>query len=1078
MSTKTSLSRTTALATLSLIAAAPLAGAMAQQLPMEQVADDQVAVEEIVVTGSYIRRKTQFDSPSPIQVVGSEQLETLGVSTIAELTQTLTVNNGAQNNSDAFTQNLTTGTENINLRGLGVQSTLVLLNGRRQVGSAAPTDGGLNFVDTASLVPMIAVDRVEILKDGAAALYGTDAVAGVVNFITRDDFEGLELNADFQSVTEKSSSDLRVSGLWGAGDDRTHFVVAASYFNRTELSSRERDLRRGAEGAPYYLSVSSNTAFPPNFVVPSSQFMAATNNPLLPAFTQAFDGFTPFIAPGQLNLVPGVDGNGNPTMVFGGFLPAPDSIADGLTTAVLASLGVPQALALAGLNPSLIMGQIQAQIVARQQAALAAGQQSTFNTPFVPDPNCATIAQNFEDDTQLLPPQVGNSAAGISAIGALGQCSLDFGPYFSVIPDEERIQGYTKLTHQLTDAVEIFAEFSYARNRAERNTSNFPITSPFTIPAINPFNPFGPGTIVIGRSPGNGQLNGDFFTDRPNPNFFKYDTYRVSAGAHGDLSDTWYFDLAFTRGVNDYRLRSTDGVRSKTLLALAGLGGEGCDPATGIPGVGPCQFYNIFGSGFIADPNVRVPVLNPQTFQPLAGPDGNPILVPVRNSNEILQFIVSDIIFENTSKLNVFDAVVSGDLFDMPAGTAGLAVGFQYRDESLSSDLDADTNAGDRLFVTQPTADFNASRNVWAFFTELNLPLMDNLELNGALRYENYSGNVGDTLDPKVSILYRPVDSLTLRGSWGTSFRAPSLFQTFGNQTTLNSVRDPFGGQPFIAIRTEGNEELRPETSSTYNLGATFEPAEGLEFSVDFWSFNFDNVISEIPADSLALFAAAGAPLPSFGDKQAAVIRNASTGGLLTITTLFTNDNQIKTNGLDFSVAYTLDVGNAGVLRFGVDGTYVNKYSITGFDGITVSGAGRTNRLTFADPVPELRTNFSALWVKGGHQGALFVRRIGGMLDDRNTIFAELPPLAPGLPGLPDLTQVVDPVRVSSMTTLDLQYSYTFEAYGPLQGAQLTIGAINLLDKAPPFVRTDGGFESRTYDPRGRLLYVRTKFNF
>ena len=106
----------------------------------------------------------------------------------------LSINAGAENNSDNLTQNYTVGTANVNLRGLGVASTLVLVNGRRQVLSSAQTDDGSSFVDLAGLAPMLAIERVEILKDGAAAIYGSEAVAGVVNFITRSDFEGLRVS--------------------------------------------------------------------------------------------------------------------------------------------------------------------------------------------------------------------------------------------------------------------------------------------------------------------------------------------------------------------------------------------------------------------------------------------------------------------------------------------------------------------------------------------------------------------------------------------------------------------------------------------------------------------------------------------------------------------------------------------------------------------------------------------------------------------------------------------------------------------------------------------------------------------
>ena len=146
---------------------------LAQEANVEKKED----IEMIMVTGSFVRRSENFESPSPLSVVDSVAIDALGAKNIADITQTLTINTGAENNPDAFTQNATAGTSNINLRGLGVASTLVLLNNKRQVVTAQPTNNGLNFVDTSSLVPMIAIDRVEIIKDGASALYGSDAVA-------------------------------------------------------------------------------------------------------------------------------------------------------------------------------------------------------------------------------------------------------------------------------------------------------------------------------------------------------------------------------------------------------------------------------------------------------------------------------------------------------------------------------------------------------------------------------------------------------------------------------------------------------------------------------------------------------------------------------------------------------------------------------------------------------------------------------------------------------------------------------------------------------------------------------------
>ena len=197
-----------------------IAIAVAALLPNTSYAqeDPDTTLEEVIVTGSYLSRFRQSDLPSPTAVLDAEYLEDIGAANIADVVQNLTINSGSQNNPDAFTQNGTVGSSNFNLRGLGVASTLVLLNGRRQVGTGALTNDGVSFVDTNALVPQIAVKRIEIVKDGAAAIYGTDAVAGVVNFITDNDFRGSAVNVRAASLDgEGSQSDLTAEVKFGWG---------------------------------------------------------------------------------------------------------------------------------------------------------------------------------------------------------------------------------------------------------------------------------------------------------------------------------------------------------------------------------------------------------------------------------------------------------------------------------------------------------------------------------------------------------------------------------------------------------------------------------------------------------------------------------------------------------------------------------------------------------------------------------------------------------------------------------------------------------------------------------------------
>ena len=210
---------------------------------------EQEAIEEVVVTaktGSRIGR--QGDSPSPLSNYDGSSLREAGLRDLRDLVGVLAINAGAENNADNLTQNFTVGTANVNLRGLGVASTLVLLNSRRQVLSAVQTDDGSSFVDLAALVPPMAIERVEILKDGATAIYGSDAVAGVANFITRQGFEGIEVQAEYRSRTGNGSQDdITVDGVVGgkiAGDGE--FLLAASYLDRTSLVLIEVDWLRPA----------------------------------------------------------------------------------------------------------------------------------------------------------------------------------------------------------------------------------------------------------------------------------------------------------------------------------------------------------------------------------------------------------------------------------------------------------------------------------------------------------------------------------------------------------------------------------------------------------------------------------------------------------------------------------------------------------------------------------------------------------------------------------------------------------------------------------------------------------------
>ena len=190
-------------------------------------------IEEIVVTGSFIKTTSKSDT-SPVDIILRDEIDGMGAFLASDITRNLSINSGSENNTDAFTSGSTQGTSNINLRGLGLSSTLVLVDGRRQTVTGATANDGSVFVNT-SIIPLIAVERVEILKEGAASIYGSDAVAGVVNYIFRRNFQGFELDVSSKKTDTGNQEDQSISFILGNQNDSMHWVLAGSILNRSAM---------------------------------------------------------------------------------------------------------------------------------------------------------------------------------------------------------------------------------------------------------------------------------------------------------------------------------------------------------------------------------------------------------------------------------------------------------------------------------------------------------------------------------------------------------------------------------------------------------------------------------------------------------------------------------------------------------------------------------------------------------------------------------------------------------------------------------------------------------------------------
>ncbi len=259
---------------LAALASSPLSAQQANQqtTPPAGGSAEEAAIERVVVTGSHIRR-VEEEGALPVQVVTQEQIKDSGATNVEQLLQSISAAVQGNNNLVAASTAgaLTGGVSAISLRGLGAQRTLVLINGRRLSGGGTITDSASVDVNG---IPLAAIERVEVLKDGASAIYGSDAIAGVVNFILREEYQGAEVTA-YGGGTNDGGAVKRFSGLAGFGDlaqDRYNVMLMASYQKEDGLLGRQRDFAKSGINVAAGNDVSTLYAFPANILAADGSF--------------------------------------------------------------------------------------------------------------------------------------------------------------------------------------------------------------------------------------------------------------------------------------------------------------------------------------------------------------------------------------------------------------------------------------------------------------------------------------------------------------------------------------------------------------------------------------------------------------------------------------------------------------------------------------------------------------------------------------------------------------------------------------------------------------------------------------
>lgn len=878
---------------------------------------EQDTIEEIIVTGSYLKKKSQFYSASPLGSVGQADLERYGTVTLEDVINDLTINSGTYNRQDTFNNTFSTGAGNVNLRALGSSSTLVLLNGHRTVRSASFGNRGENFIDINSLIPMIAIEEVEILKDGASALYGTDAVAGVVNFKTRNDFRGAELQTDYQIVGDGGQQDFTISGIYGTGTERFNIMAAFSYLDRGDLGTAKR----------------------------RDEFFAARTR------------------------------HGTATTIFSN----PSTFGLFATTDVLT-------------NPGIATGPTPAATAAHAAAVAANG---PFSVTLFADPRCAALTAN--DQTFF---QGTHDPASLQ-----GVCLSEFGNDFSLVPEEERLQGFTHFNYLVSDNMELFFEVGFAINdaRVDMPASETLLNAPL-IPSFHPNNPFGVDALWLGRP---AQVGAELRDE-----YFDNNTWRVHSGIVGALTEDWGYDISFTYGENEYDFSdNTDLKRDRVAAALFGIGGPNND-----------QFYN-------------------------------PFALASENDPAVLADLYAEYTSDAKAKTAVIDAIFTNyRLFTLRGRDIGLAAGLQYRYDSLRTDYSDDANNNNLAFFIG-NQDFSGNEDAIAGFFELAIPVTDDVELQVALRHEELERS--RTTDPKVGLLWMLNEQLSFRGSFGTAFRVPSLFQVYGSTNAplrLSTQGDSTISQLTIA---DPDAQLQPEEADVYNLGFTWNPRDVFSLSLDYWRFEYENVITVQSAEALV----------ATNPNSPQIITGPI--GITNVTTFFTNAPRLDTDGIDISAGFNVD-SRYGLFGFRVDTTRILSYDMIDLLIGPIDGLGKRNFENFGSPTPEWRANLQLQWELDRHSVNVFVHYIGSYIDNRP--FAHQAPF--------DARPAE--VDIGSHITLDLQYAYRLPSLGVLGNASpvIVLGGNNLLDRMPPLVASRSGFDPAVHDARGVTYYVRLKIPF
>ena len=583
-------------------------------------------------------------------------------------------------------------------------------------------------------------------------------------------------------------------------------------------------------------------------------------------------------------------------------------------------------------------------------------------------------------------------------------CGFHYGPRFNIVNTETHDQIYSSITTAMDNGTEFNLDVLVSEIEVWDNpqSPSYPALSFLSIAnLIQPGtggSPFDQPVMWYGRPLG---------SEAPSPNAIRtVDMTRISLGFTGTFDNGFDWDFRYTTSMEDAYFNQPDTGTTALNAAIAN-----------------------------------------NTFD---------LFVPSNNSADVIASLRSDQQTSTEVELEVVDFVMSGNV-----GNVSLAGGIQLREASIDVDRSANSivvlddngnlvTPADMIFLGGGI-EVDESTSSEAIFVEASLDVTDNLEIRGAVRYENLESD--STVDPKISLRYQATDELVFRASASSSFREPTLSQRFASSVGLEGIQDydtdgnTVGGTAFIRIAAAADNTLQPEEADNFNVGVIWSPND-FQMKLDYWAVDYTNVITKESAQGIV----------QRTPNSPQVIRQDGT--LVGVTTPFFNAAFVETDGVDLEMSYNMDT-DAGLLSLGFNATHYLSYEIP-VAGTRTDVVGLFNHDNFARSLPDTKAVISASLINGPHSVAAFARHVAAYETTR-----ALSATATALGGF---SQDID-----SFTTLDLQYSYQVQS----EDIILTVGVKNAFDEDVPVVFDDANwsYDPKHHDPRGRIFSLGLKYS-